>query len=341
MVRDIVRLRFPLALCVLALVAGLGFACTGPGAEEPPRADDSSVPSDPDVSTPTPTPSPTFEPAARYKPHPRDVYPNAKRLAGRVVQALTNYPLGSSPREIFRAAVVDQPQAAVPFGRVKPLIHADAASVGEIVYAQLGGLAPMVNPTSASVMVVVEQSVEGETTSVVSRTIDVRLILVSGQWTLATIDSIGGRPLPRPDTLSPLADAVLDNPRILMPDSARWDIYRGIVDERVLRAMDEAARRFPYAVAVVASGHPKNVFGTDLVSNHTVGRAVDLWKVGKRPVFAQITDRTGPAFRLSEAAFFELGVEELGSPWDFDGAASSDSFTNVVHLDHIHIAFDA
>jgi len=31
-------------------------------------------------------------------------------------------------------------------------------------------------------------------------------------------------------------------------------------------------------------------------------------------------------------------VRQVGGPWDLDGKSSSRSFTNTVHLDHVHLA---
>ena len=51
-------------------------------------------------------------------------------------------------------------------------------------------------------------------------------------------------------------------------------------------------------------------------------------------------DPLGPLHQLVEELLARGAVTELGSPWDLDGVGSGASFTNVVHQDHLHLAFD-
>jgi hypothetical protein len=280
-------------------------------------------------SAPAKGPPPAFEPA------PGEVLAQAKRVAGRAVQQLASY----GPQTSQGAVAADllgpgrDPQALVK--AAAPLLVAGTASVGEVVYGQLGGL----TPSAAAVMVVLRQTVSDANgqTSVITRTLDVRLRRVGRRWVLNQLASAGGRPVGRPADLPRAARAVLDDRRILLPDSARWDIHRGLVDQRLLRIMLAMAERHPYAVAVLVTGHPRNVFGTDRRSNHNAGRAVDVYSVAGRPVVGQ-RHRGSAAYRL--AGWLDgAGPTELGSPWRFvDGGARS--FTNTVHQDHIHIGFD-
>jgi hypothetical protein len=46
------------------------------------------------------------------------------------------------------------------------------------------------------------------------------------------------------------------------PDSARWDIFRGEVDDRLLTALAGAADRYALSIAVLSSGHPPNVWAS-------------------------------------------------------------------------------
>ena len=132
---------------------------------------------------------------------------------------------------------------------------------------------------------------------------------------------------------------MLDHPEIRLPDSAAWDIRRGDIDERLLQAMARLGERTPYAVAVLKSGHPRNVFGTSRVSNHAHGRAVDIYAVGEWNVISQRRE-SSDAYRASRWALDAIRPSELGGPWDLDGGAGI-AFTNTVHQDHIHIGFDA
>ena len=302
----------------------------------------------------TPSPSASAPPTAApvlYEPVAGETYPNAKRLAGRFVQALTTYDENTRGRDVVGHAArrpdLDFDGALVR-DQARPLLHAGARSAGAVVYAQLGGLAVGVTPARASVMVVVRQhltrdSGEDET---VTRTVDVRLINRDDQWRVEALADAGGQPTPRRDRrLSAAARAVLDDARIELPDSARWDIHAGMIDQRLLRTMRDMARLFPYAVTVLRSGHPRNVFGTDLVSGHTLGRGVDIWRVAGQPVVLQRHSKTSEAHRLTRALLDELEVPELGSPWDLDGpptpGTDKPSFTDAVHADNIHVAFKA
>jgi hypothetical protein len=79
------------------------------------------------------------------------------------------------------------------------------------------------------------------------------------------------------------------------------------------------------------------VFETDRVSHHTVGQAVDINRIGDLLV---IDDRDPDSATRAIVGwlFVHPDVLELGSPWDLDGPASSLSFTDAVHQDHIHLA---
>ena len=275
-----------------------------------------------------------------FDPQSDDVYPSMKRVAGRVVQQLSTYSEEDSWSSVVErvATRFDIPTESLRAAR--PLYVKSTSSVSEIVYPQLGGLQLATDPASASVMVVVNQQLEGGPEPAASRTVDVRMVLEGDRWRVESIDSGGGEVIDPPPDLSRVARGVLSNPDIELAGSARWDIYRGGVDERLLRLMAGLARRYSYSVTVLTSGHPVHVFGTEHVSNHTEGRAVDIWKVGEYAVVSQRDNRSSPAFRLTQRVFETSDVPEIGSPWDFDGGGSR-SFTNDVHLDHIHLGYDA
>lgn len=329
------------AAVVLAL-AGLVGCAEQPGSDpsqpSPPSSQEPDATASPSPSRPSPSPSAATpvpsdeEPDVAFEPADGEVYPNAKRLAGRVAELLTTYDSDDD-----WAAVVDQLASSADRRRAlteaaAPLRVDGASSRGEVVYPQLGGR----TGDQVSVMVVTRQTLTGpQGTQAVARTLDVRLRIAEGdQWVFDELASAGGAPIARPRDLSPVAVAVVDDPRIELPDSATWDIYAGNVAQPLLELMLEIAEETPYGVVVLSTGHPLNVFGTERVSNHTKGRAVDIYRVGERPVI----DQRAEGSRAHDLArmLFELGVPELGSPWAFDGYGGR-SFTDVVHQDHLHV----
>ena len=297
---------------------------------EPTRAD-SSHPAEP--------PEERLE-VDRFKPLEDDVYLGLKKTAGRVVQEISSYLDDESWSDVVRRAVKRFGVTRAALSKAKGLHVESAASTAEIVYPQLGGLHLATTPGTASVMVVVEQTFVGAEPDTVVRTVDVRLTSDGDRWRVETVDSDGGESVNIPDDLSPEARAVLNNPRIDLADSARWDIYRGDIEERLLVLMTQLARDYTYAVTVLKSGHPPHVFATENVSNHTVGRAVDIWMVEDEAVVSQRGDTSSPAYKLTRGVFERGDVPEIGSPWDFDGGGGR-SFTNDVHLDHIHLGYDS
>ena len=282
---------------------------------------------------------------ALYEPGPEEtVIPNAKRLAARAVQMLTTYAPGETPEEIAARAVdpaltaANSPSMMTAAGLAvagAPLFVPGVRSVGEIVYPQLGGHQP--KQVASSIMVVVRQVLIGEDDSEtpVVRTVDVRLRVQDGSWALQALPSTGGQPVARPDDLSADAQAVLDDERIGLPDSARWDIHARRVDERLLSLMRRIGERHVYRVGALQSGHPVEVFGTAKTSMHTRGLAVDVWQVGGVPVAAQAGDTSSEAYELAQWLYTD-GVGKLGSPWALDGFGGR-SFTDDVHHDHLHV----
>lgn len=239
-------------------------------------------------------------------------------------------PLTGSGFSADRAAAVTRP------------IFSDALSRGEIVYPQLGGLAP-ISPAarSASVMVIVRQqltSSSGRSRDEV-RVCDVRLAVQDGQWRVVELASVGGEPVDRPDGLDPRAVRVLDDARIELPDSARWDVHAGRISLDMLDILAAAAEQAPVSVTVLRSGHPRNVFGSARVSDHTQGRAVDLWRIDGQPVVSTGAG-AGPAGQLLRASFADERLAQAGSPVgsDLDGPGRRRSFVNLVHQDHLHLA---
>lgn len=306
-----------------------------------------STPESPDDPAATPTSaSPTTE--APYVPDAGEIRPAVKRAAGRFVQALAAAASGLEVAEAVAAALtVSQPAGVPPVRPDDPAVGRLVEEAGllhrpgrparaTIVYPQLSGLQPPEAPLTAGVMVVCRQRFADGT--VVTRAVDVRLEAARGGWRVADMPSAGGRSIGRPGRLSATAAAVLDDPRIELPDSARWDIHSGAVDGRLLATMRAMAERFPYGVTCLRTGHPIHVFGTDRVSHHTEGRAADVWRVGDRAVALQQPAASTPAYELNRWLAADGAVDELGGPWCFPAPVGR-SFTNEVHLDHLHVGF--
>jgi len=313
------RRTLALRVALIALAAaGAAAACTNGGerASEPPET---TVPPT-TAQTTAPSPPPPFstpqERFALYDPPADELYPNGKRLAGRVAQQLATF----------------GPEAAALERTVAPLLDPARRSSAEVVYVQISG----VTATTLGTMVLVRQHLEdagGRRESVV-RAMDVRLRRTDGPWSLDRVASVGGTAVERPANVSPAAARVLDNPNIELPDTARWDIYRGEIDDGLLRALAGAADRWRLAISVLRSGHPRNVWATRRVSAHTVGLAADIYAVDGTPVVSQQAD--GSRAQQLVASFLAGGATQVGSPWALPPGGRR-SFTDRVHRDHVHV----
>jgi len=318
--------RWPALLSVLLVLT----ACSGSDTAGAPATDSRAS-----STTSTSAPTPSLPLPATYEPLPGEPVPEAKSLAARVVQTIGTYPVGGGTAENAASRLGGTVDPSL-IDAALPLLDPTAASTSEIVYPQLGGL----TDTEASVMVVFRQRLASATDQwEVTRTADVRLTRTPAGWAASAIASIGGEPPPDPVPLSAAARDVLATEAIDLPDSARWDIEAGRIDDRVLQLLLRLAQEHTLGVTVLATGHPERVFGAASVSNHTVGRGVDVWSVDGQPVIAQ-RDAGGPLQALVQQLVDSMATTELGSPWDLDGVGRGASFTNTVHQDHLHLAFD-
>ena len=284
------------------------------------------------TTTTQPLQPPPPAPGARYIVSPGEIEPEAKQLAADIAYSLTTYEAfddhwarlnglvsGSGVDDLARAS--------------SPLIYMRSWSRGEVINPQLGGL----RNGRASVMVITRQTVGSGSESEFSvvRTLDIRLVRGESGWQFESLGSAGGVFF-RVEDLA-LANAVAGDPRIEMPDSAPLDILSGLVSPVLLNLMAEIADRTPFGVTVLVTGHPHNVFETDRESDHTVGRAVDIYLIGDH----RVIDDRGPdsaTRNLVEWLYSHPAVRQVGSPWDIDAATSRRSFSDEVHQDHIHIA---
>lgn len=277
-----------------------------------------------------------------YVPLTGEPVPNCKKAAADFVQALTTGE-GGAEAAVSRAMSLtgtdfDAGQAVVV---ARPLFS-DALSRGEIVYPQIAGLVPISpDAQTAAVMVIVRQTLttaSGRSRDDV-RVCDVRLAVHDGVWRVTALTSVGGEPVDRPDGLDPRAGRVLDDPRIELPDTARWDVHAGRISLDLLDLLAVTAVQAPVSVAVLRTGHPLNVFGTARLSEHTQGRAVDVWRIAGQPVVTTGAG-AGPAGQVLRTAFADPRLAQAGSPVgsDLDGPGRRRSFVNLVHKDHLHLA---
>jgi hypothetical protein len=268
----------------------------------------------------------------RYEPDRAEGYPNGKRLAANVAAAVLTYPRGASARQIAGRLASSPAARRRLAAAIAPAIDPTMASTGQAVYPQLAG----VTPTSLGAMVLVRQRLRGADgkSRTLTRVVDVRLRRDGGPWKLQRIGSVGGRAAPRPADLPSESQRVLDNPRITLSDSARWDIHRGRIDEGLLEALDRFAQQQRISVSVLRSGHPREVWDTSRPSAHSRGYAADIYAVGGRLVIRQ--REPGSPARALASSFVAGGAAQVGSPWVLPPGGSR-SFSDDVHQDHLHI----
>ena len=130
---------------------------------------------------------------------------------------------------------------------------------------------------------------------------------------------------------------LLANPNLTLTPRARADLANGVVDPRVVRLLAAMVANHRISVSVFQTGHSQFVAGTDRVSNHFHGRAVDIYAVDGAPV----SPSNDAALELSLAILTgapALQPDEFGSPWaalsKFPGA-----FSDAGHQDHLHIGW--
>ena len=315
------RILIAVALAGVA-VGSVGCADRGPGAAQrtPPRP-----------TTTTTAPFPESEP---WVATPNEVELELKQAAADTLRALFSYEEGAGTVEAARARLEGLPAEPVVADKAAALLNPAAEGAADVLYPQMGGL----TPSRASAMVVTRlRWREGNVDRAELRTMDVRLARRSGVWQVTDLVSLGGSPPATPAALSAAAQRVMGHPQIELPDSARWDIASGLISDRVLEALATLADSHTVRVAVLSTGHPHEVFGTSRTSNHTRGRAVDIWSVDG-PVVEQ-RDPNGPLPAVIRL-MLDAGVRELGAPLAVAGNQGA-SFADALHQDHLHLGFDA
>lgn len=146
-----------------------------------------------------------------------------------------------------------------------------------------------------------------------------------------------------PGVITADVSRLLSHPNVQLDPRARADLEAGIVDPRLVASLNAAADAgFELGVGVARTGHSQFVAGTNSVSNHWYGRAVDIHSVNG----AAVHDGNTGAWAL---AWFFLSLpggarpDELGHPWGGDPALMGQlgSFSDADHEDHLHIGWDS
>ncbi|MGJ7440354.1 hypothetical protein ACR80Q_04780 [Aquipuribacter sp. MA13-6] len=222
-------------------------------------------------------------------------------------------------------------------GQAQELLHEQAVAASVTVdYPQYGGL----TTTAASVMTLLTQHLLLPGGDRVERqtVLDIRLgrTSVEDPWQVQAVspDPTG----PAAGEVSPAALQVLDNPNLRLPEPAVRDIEEGRMDDALLTLLNGLGADHVLDVHVLYRGHPTNVFDTERASNHSVGRAFDIWGIdGGLVVDPEMPQPLLEQVMLRAAA---LGATEVGGPFDLNDERPG-FFTDRVHRDHIHVGISA
>lgn len=109
----------------------------------------------------------------------------------------------------------------------------------------------------------------------------------------------------------------------------------GKVDSRITTLL--AASPWDLHVGVLSTGHSFYVKGTQHMSNHIPGRAVDISKVAGQPVSA--SNEAARQF-VQWLTTYTPRPDEVGSPFR-EFAPLPGWFTDESHTRHVHVAWDA
>ncbi|MEO8108193.1 MAG: hypothetical protein ABI720_12850 [Actinomycetes bacterium] len=266
-------------------------------------------------------------------PSANDVSPRVKSVALRMVEVAAAWEAGdggvaNAGRRLEAEGY--NPNLAVD---LEPLLGAGEAAVVQVRVAQYGGILA----ETASVLIVVDQwSVDANgRVRAGGTTLDVRLRADEPDWIVTTV-----RPARWGRTSADLTRAarrLLDNDRVRLPYAAASDVRAGAIDDSVLEALTQLAVDRRIDVSILRSGHPIRVFGTDRRSDHTDGRAVDLWALDGRLIIDNgDTPMVADFMRAASAS----GAYQVGGPVNLDGDGTT-YFADDTHRDHIHLGFPA
>lgn len=138
-------------------------------------------------------------------------------------------------------------------------------------------------------------------------------------------------------TTSAQVAALLANPRLTLTANARGDLSAGIVDARIVAVLTLLLDKHTLAVSVFKTGHTEYVAGTDRVSYHYYGRAVDIYEIDGQTVTPTSTTARTLVDELATITGV-LAPTEVGSPFVL---SQPGFFTDADHQDHVHIGYAA
>jgi len=271
-----------------------------------------------------------------WQPTAAEISPAVKVRAVRLLEALGSWS-ASATDPVARPGLVAARARIARLGydpsladAVTVLLGSSGSAAVQVVDAQYGGILS----SSSSVLVVLRQwRTEGATLAAGGTTVDVRLVAASPKWQV-----IAAHPatiLPAASALSASAAQLLANPRVHLPVAARADLRSGTISSGVLAALHGLAAAHVVDVSVVKSGHPLYVFGTNRLSDHPRGHAVDVWAIDGHPV---VSPANRPLVESVMRLGASLGAYQVGGPVDLDGAGLQ-YFSDNTHHDHIHLGF--
>ncbi|MFD0527275.1 hypothetical protein ACFQ1I_08440 [Kitasatospora arboriphila] len=316
-----------------AVLLGLAGVVLGACSSRTGTAASSASPPAPATSSP-PATSPAASSAALpatmpWQPGPGEIDPDVKLRATQLVEALGAWPAGgqglAAARDRVRALGLD-PTLADQAG---PLLGTAPQAVLQVVNAQWGGHLT----DSASVMVPCRQwTTEGS--GAPPSTCGWSGRSRAGTSRPCTRRSRHRQPPPSPTRRSGCWPSRGSSCR----SAAVADVRGGGVHESVLASMLTLAGRYSYAVTVLRSGHPIDVFGTSRPSDHPPGRAFDVWRIDGHEVVDPATphDLVDGFMRAAAAS----GSYNVGGPRQLSGGtAPNQFFTDDAHHDHVHVGF--
>jgi hypothetical protein len=291
-----------------------------------------TVPAPAPATRPAPS-APADQPAPRtgFTPSPREVDGPAKEAAARFVERVGSWYPRDPPDPVARVVAAGYPAELAEVARPLLDVPADAATT-TVAYPQYGGL----TSTSASLIVLARQELRTDGGEVVREVLlDIRVQRSEGgRWQVTSLVDP-----PRPEIVppqaggpTPLGRMVLDDPRIDIPRPGREDIAERRVGDPILAVLASLACSYRIDVQVLVSGHPGTVFPTTRVSNHAVGRAVDVRAIND--VLVVEIPRDDPVLAEFMIAAGRAGATEVGGPIAVQGRGF---LTDAVHQDHVHL----
>jgi hypothetical protein len=264
-------------------------------------------------------------------PSAQDVAPEVKARAVSLVETALTWESGDGGTQNARRRLNESGYNGELVEDLEPMIVDGAASVARVIVAQYGGILA----DTASVLVVFDQWVLQRDNRIrrEGTTLDVRLVADEPEWAVTALRP--ARPGSPIGGLSRAARRLLVSDRVTLHEAAASDVRAGEIKDAVLDALRSLSALHKLDVSILRSGHPLRVFGTDRVSDHTVGRAVDVWAIDGRPI---IEMGAGSAVTGFMKAALDVGAYQVGGPTDIDGDDAV-YFSDDTHQDHIHLGF--